>query len=396
MKKILLTMAFVLTALGNAWADDVTVGNIDIPQGSTATLSISLENSKDYRQLFQFVLELPEGITVVSNSAKLNMDRFNDKADLSCTEPTTRNYQFLCQAGTDISSIGGNSGVIVTVLLLADASLEQSSTPLKGTLKEIEVTDQDTKAFSPSDKEFDITIVAPLTKITLDENSTTVPSGIKGVDVEVLRTINANEWSTISLPFAMTGADVVSAFGSDVKIANFSSWSFEGEPDNVTNITINFTSVNPQGGLEANIPYMIKVTSLVSQFNAYNVNIIKQNSPKLRKSFSYDGDDYEAIMYGYNKKTDVENRFFVSENKFWFSEEVTIKAFRAAFGFDDITLAEDASSRMTMNFIDEATAINAVDADDDSSDEYYNLQGQRVDTPAKGVFIKGGKKILVK
>ena len=78
MKKILLTMAFVLTALGNAWADDVTVDNITIPQGSVATLEISLTNAANqFLQLFQIVLHLPEGITAILNTAELNRDRFN-------------------------------------------------------------------------------------------------------------------------------------------------------------------------------------------------------------------------------------------------------------------------------------------------------------------------------
>ena len=31
-----------------------------------------------------------------------------------------------------------------------------------------------------------------------------------------------------------------------------------------------------------------------------------------------------------------------------------------------------------------------------SSETYYNLQGQRVNTPAKGVFVKNGKKVMMK
>ena len=30
------------------------------------------------------------------------------------------------------------------------------------------------------------------------------------------------------------------------------------------------------------------------------------------------------------------------------------------------------------------------------NETYYNLQGQRVNTPAKGVFVKNGKKVMMK
>ena len=87
MKKILLTMAFVLTALGNVRAADVTVSDITIPQGSVATLEISLTNeANQFLQLFQLFLRLPEGVTVVPNSAELNRERFNQIALLETSK----------------------------------------------------------------------------------------------------------------------------------------------------------------------------------------------------------------------------------------------------------------------------------------------------------------------
>jgi hypothetical protein len=43
------------------------------------------------------------------------------------------------------------------------------------------------------------------------------------------------------------------------------------------------------------------------------------------------------------------------------------------------------------------TGINGIDADAaGEKDVYYNLQGVRVANPGKGVYIKNGKKVLVK
>lgn len=48
-----------------------------------------------------------------------------------------------------------------------------------------------------------------------------MPEAAEGVNVRVKRTIKANEWSTLVLPFAMTAEQVKSAFGNDVQLADF-------------------------------------------------------------------------------------------------------------------------------------------------------------------------------
>jgi len=44
----------------------------------------------------------------------------------------------------------------------------------------------------------------------------------------------------------------------------------------------------------------------------------------------------------------------------------------------------------------EATAISSVRSSSQQAGVYYNLQGQRVERPSKGLYIKDGKKVLVK
>lgn len=406
MKKILLTMAFVLTALGNAWADDVTVDNITIPKGSSATLKIYLENSSQYRQQFQFDLELPNGITVLTGTEKLNLDRFKNKtadpASLRCeqqssSDPNKSIVRFLAKEDDD-DLIEGSEGIIMTVQLLAASTLDKG-VALTGNITGIEVTTHDSQAFRPSNKSFNITIGEPLEQVTLDENSTVAPSARSNVDVVVYRTINASVWSTICLPFDMSAAQVKEAFGDDVKLADLAGWSFTGLAASADNINIVFSPVT---AIEKNHPYMIKVSSKITQFSLNNIVIDPVVEPALpMKSVNYQvgRTPYSCSMFGTYVYGDMyAGDFFVSGNKFWLNEhdgDNTIKAFRCTFGIG-VTLSENAGSRIAMSFEEKATDINDINVADDSSDEYYNLQGQRVDTPAKGVFIKGGKKILVK
>ena len=61
-----------------------------------------------------------------------------------------------------------------------------------------------------------------------------------------------------------------------------------------------------------------------------------------------------------------------------------------------LVLPEESSAReLKVTFGDETTSISTLSATD-SSDEIYNLQGQRLTAPQKGLYIVNGKKYMVK
>lgn len=391
-------MTALLMSIASAMADDVTVSNIAIPQGCSATLSISLTNTNSYRQLFQLKLILPEGVTIREGSGKLS-DRFGTTASLGCNEVSTRTYQFICQAGTDITPITGNSGELFTVVLDAAPSLT-AGTELQGSITEIEVTTAEATAWNPEDKTFNISIAPPLESIVLNETATVAPTASNGiVDVTVNRTIKAGEWSTICLPFDMDEDQVKEAFGDDVELADFTSWSFEGTTANVEKITIGFTDVTE---IEKNHPYIIKVSSNITSFAVKNVTIAPPTGddiPYVDRTCKKGKTNYTGSMYGYYAFGDIdENEIFINGNKFWYNNGNKIKAFRATFSFGDIILHDVvSSSRITMSFNDdETTAVNEIVRESVADDRYYNLSGQQVETPTKGVYVKNGKKIIVK
>ena len=58
-----------------------------------------------------------------------------------------------------------------------------------------------------------------------------------------------------------------------------------------------------------------------------------------------------------------------------------------------------AGAKVTFSFSDDdssTTGIMSLDADTPSEDVYYNLNGQRVDIPQHGIFIKNGQKVIIK
>ena len=59
--------------------------------------------------------------------------------------------------------------------------------------------------------------------------------------------------------------------------------------------------------------------------------------------------------------------------------------------------AGESNISVTLSLASVTTGISQVEVDSDTTgDIYYNLSGQRVDNPSHGIFIKNGKKIIVK
>lgn len=237
---------------------------------------------------------------------------------------------------------------------------------------------------------FTVTIGEPVdTRTLLDETSTTAPEAATGVDVRVKRTIPANTWSTICLPFAMTEAQVKSAFGDDVQLGDFNGYDFDGEA-----ITVKF---NTATAIEANHPYIIKVGEAITEFTIDGVNIDPQeaeiNLGTNRKP--------KAIIGNYVAGTTIENGcLFLNGGKFWYSVGSTkIKGYRAYFNFNDLLPDfEDkyAETRIAISFESEATGIHSIENSQYAEDRYYNLNGQRVVTPKKGLYIINNKKVVKK
>jgi hypothetical protein len=104
-------------------------------------------------------------------------------------------------------------------------------------------------------------------------------------------------------------------------------------------------------------------------------------------------------MYGtYVTATIPAENLFLSGNKFWYSVGKTqTKAFRGYFKFRDVLEeyygnAANASSRISFSFNDEPTGIVGITLSE-GQDDIFDLQGRKVETPSKGIYIRNGKKL---
>ena len=366
-------------------------------QGEQVVMSIKMKNTVAIRG-FQFDLYLPDGVTTAKTAkgkiiASLTADRLpeDDEHTLTLSEQGDGAIRFLCGSLYD-ETFTGTDGEIATLTINIDGEIANGDYPIY--LRTMKLTETDISNFYETD-EIETTLTIGAAGYTvLDEESTVAPTAAEGVNVRVLRTIKAGSWSTICLPFTMSEAQVKAAFGNDVLLKDFTSWSSEEDAGgDIVSLTIGFTPVTE---MEANHPYLIKVSSAISEFTVDGVDIaptaepVKQVGTKLKE---------RGYFYGnYVAETAVpEFNLFISNDKFYYSNGSTkIKAFRGYFELRDVlTSVEDASARIFIG--DETTGVAEVRGQmEDGRCDYYDLQGRKVETPKKGLYITNNKKVIIK
>ena len=373
--------------------------------GTQTAISIKMKNTVDIRG-FQFDLHLPEGMTVVKSAkgriqGALSAGRLpdEDEHELTFSEQNDGSIRFLCSSQYD-ETFTGNDGEIATLQVSVASNMADGDYPIQ--LTDMKLTETDISKFYTAELiETTVTIGDVDTRIILDETSTTAPEAASNVDVCVKRTINANEWSTICLPFAMTEAQVETVFGDDVELADFIDYDYD---DDAETITVNFADATE---IEANHPYIIKVSSKVEEFTIDDVDIIPEANPCVeydngktgnkRKVFGTFAGTYVADFDFYNEASNYP--LFLSGNKFYYATENTkhMKAFRGYFDFEDcLPEADSAASRIIMSFDNETTGIDDVRCKKEEVRGDYDLQGRKVVKPVKGLYIINGRKEVIK
>ena len=402
MKKTILMLAVCLTGMGHAVASDVlTVENVSLRQGAVATISVGGNFDTQFKG-YQIDLELSDGVSLVLNeSGKPVCENGFDGTDhtISSTVVSEGKYRFVC-VSTSNTALPQN-GVLLNLKVTGDGA-SQVGDVFDGKVTAVEFTTLGTEVRELADASFTITVVDPW--IMLDENSAEMPSKSDGETmVKVVRTINAGEWSTICLPFSMTEAQVKAAFGDDVQLAEYIEHEMN---DAATQLTVTFDNANlAEDGLMANYPYIIKTSQDIAEFTVDGVTIDPDEEDAIAE-YTNGRSGSRKEVYGtfrgtYHAQTIVpENSLFLNGNQFWYSKGLTkMKAFRAYFELKDVLVSvEGAEARISLRIGGETTGIGAALTDNGhrADNKLYNLNGQRIDKPGKGLYVKGGKKIIIR
>lgn len=390
--RLLSFVASVLMATATFAQNAITALDASVRQGNTGDLVIKYQfDEAEKYAAFQFIITLPEGITLSTEEDDIVKDNSISKHGVVITLQEDKSYTVTGNANPT-SLIPGTEGVLMTLKLIADPSISVGTTLDAAHIKNVKFSNEGGTKYDVDESTFNISIVDNL--ITLNELSTVFPEPSDGVGVKVIRTIKPNEWSTICLPFDMSEAQVKAAFGSDVQLGDFTGYTATTENNAITSIEVHFSSVS---AIEKNRPYIIKVTDLVSSFDVDNVTIDPVDEPK---NAVKDGRREWSIMNGtYVAETEVpEDCLFLNGNKFWYSNGSTkMKAFRAYFDFSDVLTDKNLNSNISFAY-DEADGINQMEMGQ-QAEGVYNLQGQKVHTDVsksvkKGVYIINGKKVV--
>ena len=400
MRKSIIFAAFAwLLCLDHASANELVIGDVTVPQGGTAELTVGYKFTSTTDKVgFTFSIALPEGVSFVKDEDgdPVYVKDETSLSKLNISFPGEGNFAGL--PSNQSATIKGTEGTLLTLTLKADASLAVGSNHTVSVTKATfsERVDGSVKDIFLDDFSFTITIGEPTdSRVVLDETLTAMPVSATGVDVRIKRTINADEWSTICLPFAMSAAQCKAAFGNDVQLADFTSWVSEEDEDGaIVAINVGFTAVNE---IEDNHPYIIKVSTKVTEFTVDGVDINPEDEPVVQVGKKSSERGY---MYGtYVVTTVPEENLFLSGNQFWYSTGKTMtKGLRGYFKFRDVLDAyydaAEAGARITMTFGDNTqTGISQTKNYEPSTMNYYDLQGRRIVKPGKGLYILNGKKV---
>ena len=397
-----------MAAFGLHAEDIIALQDFSLRVGGTEKATVTLSTDVENYRGFQADVILPIGVAITSVSDAGRGVETEDVNIQKTVGKAVAQEDGLTQKQTVVFALDCNlragEGELLKLTLAADASMAAGR--YEGTLQNVILSYSTGSTVSRGDVNFTFEVYNGNARIILDENSTEIPEATDDVvDVTVRRTIHANEWSTICLPFAMTGAQVVEAFGNDAQLAVFSDWESEEDDDeNIVGINISFGSVDPSNGIEANKPLLIYVSSPITEFTADNVIIDPEEEPSVMIKHGTKKRDPESYMIGtYQAETLLENfSLFLYGNKFYYSVGKTkMQAYRAFFNIYDILSDVEnayADVKMAIDINGIADSVEGLNNDQGARDsECYDLSGRHISTPQqRGVYVVNGHKVLVR
>ena len=204
--------------------------------------------------------------------------------------------------------------------------------------------------------------------------------------VRLKRTFTLNAWNSLCLPFGVEETGIISQFGKDAKVAEFTG---------ATATTLQFTTVSR---IEAGKSYLVYPTQAALEgkdyYEFFNVRQFADvPSPVVRAPITYQG--------SFVKTTAPKGAYVLRKNEVYhLQSDMAMKGFRACFVQD-----ESSEAKISVWTLDgkQATGIGHVEGDIGVKYDVYNVNGQMVRKDAttlngldNGVYIVNGKKIIIK
>ena len=221
--------------------------------------------------------------------------------------------------------------------------------------------------------------------IDLAEESANNLKTLDNTYVKLNRTLVADKWNTLCVPFAISEEEIKANFGEGTLVEKFEA---------VNGNTVNFANAT---SIEAGVPYLIKPTVAGTTYTFYGKEV-SADAPKTEGNA-------DVTFQGIYSPTDITNNGTVKAAGVTEGGKVLFvnpgsqtKAFRCFFTISDNASITPAMLKISIKGVE--TAINSIVMDNSNATDnaVYNLQGQRVNgnSLTKGIYIKNGKKFAVK
>ena len=363
--------------------------------GGRMDIVLNNTNTQEWAS-FQFDIKAPAGVTITGGEAGelFNGHTLNGEE----VDETNHVWRFTAANISGTTSFKSTTGTLMTVKFTVANPYETENGEIE--LSTISVGSVNAVDYDVAN--FNTPFAIDNTTFTVDENSRTIVTKPNDnyFNVIVKRTLKPNVWNTIMLPFAIQFADIETVFGDGTTVAEFTGANFsteynEEEYDDVcVGITMSFRTLSNEV-MKPGKPYLIKVPSEKNQIQCNNVKIV----PGSANYFNVDGNK----MTGTYICQDVPSgKLYVSNNSFKYSGgQATIKGLRGYFDLTQVLYGwnnTSAGARILFNIDGENTTgiFNMEEGTIEKNHKYYNLQGQRVANPTKGVYVVDGKKVMFK
>lgn len=366
---------------------------------ATTSYELNVINSnEDYKEKFvEFVSSTDKGTTDMWGGASKADEISKDGIKVYCSRASfaSNPYRF---NGISTSTISVEKGNIVRIEIVGDGltklekngegeyNITNNNIVWTGSAKSVSFKNNKDWANYAAVTNIRVYVEYPNVKtFVYNENKDNNIEAWENSDITLNRTLVANKWNTLCVPFAISEEEIKANFGEGTLVEKFEA---------VNGNTVNFADAT---SIEAGVPYLIKPTVAGTTYT-FNGKDVIADAPKTEGNA-------DVTFQGIYSPTDITNNGTVKAAGVTEGGKVLFvnagsktKAFRCFFTISDNTSITPAMLKVSIKGVE--TAINSIVIDNSNAADnaVYNLQGQRVNgnSLTKGIYIKNGKKFAVK
>ena len=223
------------------------------------------------------------------------------------------------------------------------------------------------------------------------------------INTVYVRSMDVSKWYTIMLPFPVSYDKLKEVFGEETQV-----WGYSGVYDNTLCFDEPVTEAGE--GMEADTPYLIKpgVGKGEYEFNGLDVDYTLLNGGQ---SLAVPGgkkgtEQYTSTYQGtYTNQKIPTYAYYLKNNLFYYmpGENTTLgwKAYGGIVYVYDESNVEPGTNvsvfDLAVGHSGDANVIESYQMETKASDlPLYNLAGQQVRQPKRGIYVRNGKKIIIK